>query len=77
MILLFEILILLLLVLLSVGFMSLVEIKVLAAMQKRVGPNKVGFIGLLQFLADALKLIFKELLNLNLVIKLFLLFHQF
>lgn len=59
-ILLLEIVILLVLVLLSVGFMTLVERKVLAAMQKRVGPNKVGFIGLLQFLADALKLILKE-----------------
>lgn len=58
-----EILILLLLVLLSIGFMTVVERKVLAAMQKRIGPNKVGFIGLLQFLADAAKLVFKEFIK--------------
>ena len=55
-----ELLIVLIPVLLGVAFMTLVERKVLAAMQKRVGPNFVGFLGLLQPIADAAKLILKE-----------------
>lgn len=34
--------------LLSVAFMTIVERKVLAAMQRRVGPNAVGAYGTLQ-----------------------------
>lgn len=55
-----ELLIVLVPVLIGVAFLTLVERKVLAAMQKRVGPNFVGFIGLLQPIADAAKLILKE-----------------
>lgn len=47
-------------ILLAVAFLTLVERKVLAAMHRRVGPNYVGFLGLLQPIADAAKLIFKE-----------------
>lgn len=46
--------------LISVAYYTLVERKVLAAMQRRRGPNIVGFFGLLQPLADGLKLIAKE-----------------
>jgi len=47
-------------ILISVAFLTLVERKVLAAMQRRVGPNVVGFLGLLQPIADAAKLLLKE-----------------
>ena len=55
-----DVLCILLPVLLSVAFMTLIEIKQLAAHQRRVGPNTVGYYGLLQPFADALKLILKE-----------------
>jgi NADH-ubiquinone oxidoreductase chain 1 len=47
-------------ILLSVAFMTIIERKQLAAHQRRVGPNTVGYYGVLQPFADALKLIVKE-----------------
>jgi NADH-ubiquinone oxidoreductase chain 1 len=47
-------------VLLSVAFMTIIERKQLAAHQRRVGPNTVGYFGVLQPFSDALKLILKE-----------------
>jgi len=47
-------------ILLSVAFMTVIERKMLAATQRRVGPTEVGAYGLLQPFADALKLILKE-----------------
>lgn len=47
-------------ILLAVAFLTLVERKVLASVQRRVGPDYVGFYGLLQPIADAAKPIVKE-----------------
>ena len=47
-------------VLLGVAFMTIIERKQLAAHQRRAGPNTVGYYGILQPFADALKLILKE-----------------
>lgn len=55
-----EILVLVLPVLLSVAFITIIERKVLASFQRRVGPNTVGYYGVLQPFADALKLLLKE-----------------
>ena len=47
-------------ILISVAYLTLAERKIMAAMQQRSGPNVVGFFGLLQPLADGLKLLLKE-----------------
>ena len=44
----------------SVLFIIVLERKVVAWMQTRIGPNRVGPMGLLQSLADGIKLFFKE-----------------
>jgi len=46
--------------LVAVAFFTLIERQILAAIQRRQGPNIVGFYGLLQPLADGLKLLLKE-----------------
>lgn len=55
-----EVLIVLLPILLSVAYVTIAERKAMGSMQRRLGPNKVGYLGTLQPFADALKLIVKE-----------------
>ena len=42
------------------AYMTYAERRVVALMQVRLGPNRVGPFGLLQPLADGIKLVFKE-----------------
>src|SRR5204862_2397908 len=55
-----EVLLVIVPVLLAVAYVTVAERKTMASMQRRLGPNSVGYYGLLQAFADALKLLLKE-----------------
>ena len=48
--------------LLAVAYLTFAERKVIGYIQTRIGPNRVGFFGLLQPIADIIKLIHKEII---------------
>lgn len=57
--------------LIAVAYFTVAERKIMGAIQRRKGPNIIGFVGLLQALADGLKLFTKETIlpsNSNLVL---------
>lgn len=47
---------------LAIAFTTLLERKLMAAAQLRIGPNLLGLTGLLQPIADGVKLLSKELI---------------
>jgi len=49
-------------ILISVAYFTIAERKIMASIQRRKGPDVVGLFGLLQPLADGLKLLVKQLL---------------
>jgi NADH-ubiquinone oxidoreductase chain 1 len=57
-----EIMIFLVCVLFTVAYLTVAERKTMGYMQRRIGPNIVGYYGLLQAFADAIKLLIKEIL---------------
>lgn len=46
----------------AVAYLTYAERKVIGYMQVRIGPNRVGFFGLLQPMADGVKLLMKEII---------------
>lgn len=49
-------------ILIGVAYITLAERKIMGSMQRRKGPNIIGIYGILQPLADGLKLIIKEII---------------
>lgn len=49
-------------VLFAIAYLTVAERKTMGYMQRRLGPNAVGYYGLLQAFADAVKLLIKEIL---------------
>lgn len=57
-----EVLLFLVCILFSVAYLTVAERKTLGYLQRRLGPNAVGYYGLLQAFADAIKLLIKEII---------------
>jgi NADH-quinone oxidoreductase subunit H len=57
-----ELLLMVACILILVAFFTLAERKLMALVQRRRGPNVTGFAGLIQPIADGVKLIFKEII---------------
>ncbi len=55
---------------LIIATITLMERKILSLVQRRVGPNYIGYRGRLQFIADAVKLLVKHIVIINKVNKL-------
>ena len=61
-------------VLLSTAFFTLQERKILAVIQNRLGPKKIGYTGILQPIVDGIKLFLKETIFPNQIFFLIFLF---
>lgn len=49
--------IIILLIVVNVAILTLAERKIMGYLQRRTGPNEVGFLGVLQAVSDGVKLI--------------------
>nr|UGS80515.1 NADH dehydrogenase subunit 1 [Polypsocus corruptus] len=58
-----EFILMIIFILIGVAFLTLLERKILGYIQIRKGPNKIGFMGILQPFSDAIKLFSKETIN--------------